>query len=388
MIQQALGYFFIIVASTLGFITAYSQTDIVTERNSAARHDLNPTTRELPGLILICAVLIAVRIANAGFRPAGSNSQLYWVFVNLQIIILIYSNFLLTNVRAFVTVQLLGAVIFGTSGMMNWFSWVFFIASGLLVYGERWWFGKHFKPGSFTYLLPPMVIGVAFWVMAAIRFAGSITPEFAFVNAFSFCWAYFALDRYDRDLHMNQHVIAKLTHETQFDGLTQVRNWSTFQDDFNSLFARNKGRADSNLALITFDIDHFKEINDTYGHLVGNQALMMISTTLSKYLLEQKLRGKIYRTGGEEFAILLPRTDLPTATRIVLGCQRQLRHSQVRYSAGEFYLSASFGLTMAAKDKYPDTTAMFKMADHYLYQSKHRGRNCVTVEGKTMTAMN
>ncbi|WP_461215271.1 GGDEF domain-containing protein [Lacticaseibacillus sp. GG6-2] len=376
MIQQAIGDFFLVVASTLGFITAYTQIDDGTRKTIAAKRSLSPIVRELPVVIYICAILLVLRIASSGFQ-----GQIYWMLINLQIIILLYSNLLVPTFRAFLVVQVFGAVIFESTGSMDWFSWLFYVVAGVTVFGERW-YGRHFKHYQLTYMLPAALIGAIFWVMIAVRFAKTVPLSLALLNLFSFCWAYFALDRYDQDQHEDQRVLAKLTHETQYDGLTQVRNWTTFQEDFNVAF-----EDPSDLGLITLDIDHFKAINDTYGHLVGNQALMVVATTLSQYLKLNHPSGHIYRTGGEEFTIILPKTDLTEATSIVLACQQQLRQAQIRFSSGEFYLSASFGLAEATAERTGDATGMFKRADHYLYQSKRRGRNCVTIEGKTMTAM-
>ncbi|WP_155286588.1 GGDEF domain-containing protein [Lacticaseibacillus zhaodongensis] len=375
MIQQALGYFFLIVASTLGFITVYTQIDSSIQQANAAKRNLSPLRREMPIVIYICAVLILMRVITTGF-----SGEAYWLFVNLQVIILVYSNFLVPSVPAFLTVQAVGGIIFGTSGMMDWFSWIFLFASDFIVFAERW-YGPKFKHYRMIYMVPAMIIGIIFWAMIGVRFPELISTRVAVFNGFSFCYAYFALQRFDQDQHVDQQIIAKLTHETQYDGLTQVRNWSTFQEDFNDAF-----HADGELALIALDIDHFKDINDTYGHLVGNQALMVVSSNLSKYFKENYPAGHVYRTGGEEFAIILPHTDQQVASDIVLTCQKRVQQAQVRYSQGEFNLTASFGLAVDGGKRSGDPTLMFKRADHYLYQSKHNGRDCVTVEGQTLPA--
>ncbi|WP_155285823.1 GGDEF domain-containing protein [Lacticaseibacillus zhaodongensis] len=376
MIQQALGYFFLTVASTLGFITVYSQVDTSARKIVAAKRNLNPLNREQPVIIYISALLILLRIIGGGF-----GGHLLWLLINLQVIILVYSNLLMPTIRAFVIVQAVAIAVFASTGMMNWLNWLLMLVSGAVMFAVRW-YGPHFKNDQYIYVLPAGVIGVAFWTTAAVRFPQMVSPGFAAVNALSFIWSFFALGRYDRDQRADQRIIAQLTHETQYDGLTRVRNWTTFQQDFNDKF-----NSTDQLALIAFDIDHFKSINDTYGHLVGNQALMVVVSTLQKYLRAEYPAGHVYRTGGEEFAIILPDTDRQRATAIVLACEELLRSMPIRYSQGEFHMSASFGLALASGHKIGDATAMFKRADHYLYQSKRAGRNSVTIEGITMSAM-
>nr|WP_054733092.1 diguanylate cyclase [Secundilactobacillus similis] len=81
--------------------------------------------------------------------------------------------------------------------------------------------------------------------------------------------------------------------------------------------------------------------------------------------------------------MILPGADLARAKVITLICHQLLSDMDVRFNGGEFNITASFGLAMATT-KDGNSTAVFKRADHYLYQSKHAGRDCITVEGETL----
>src|SRR5699024_6442168 len=118
---------------------------------------------------------------------------------------------------------------------------------------------------------------------------------------------------------------------------------------FRQDFTHNYGQLSETpqLALVVMDIDHFKHINDTYGHLVGNQVLMMVATQIQSYLKRQDPNYKFYRTGGEEFAMILPGADLARAKVITLICHQLLDDMDVRFNGGEFNITASFGLAMA-----------------------------------------
>lgn len=122
-------------------------------------------------------------------------------------------------------------------------------------------------------------------------------------------------------------------------------------------------------ALILFDIDHFKSINDTYGHLMGDRVLTDVAT-----LLAQKIRGQdsFARWGGEEFAILLPNTHFEQAC---LTAER-LRHETEHFLAGGIeHVTASFGVTVSKLSD--DLSHIFNRADEAMYEAKGSGRNCV-----------
>jgi len=374
MVQQVFANIFIVVASTLGFITVYTQIDDGTKKRVAAQRNLSLPARELPLVIYACALLVLLRFISSGF-----SGDMYWTFINLKAIILIYSSLLMPSLRGFFTVQLCGAITLATTGMMTWYTWLLFLVGASIMLIERW-SSAYLKEHFFLYLLPATFIGITFWIIVGLQFADRISWPLVIVNIISLVWSFFALWDYDLYQRQDQRVIAKLTHAVQYDGLTQVRNWPTFQDDFTAAFQQS-----GDLALITIDLDHFKQINDTYGHLVGNQALMVTATTLNDCLTNKAAPGRLYRTGGEEFAIIIPNHNLAEATDLVLKCQKKLRSTKIRYSKGEFFITASFGLAMVNSHD-SSSTAAFKRADHYLYQSKRSGRDCVTIEGTTMTA--
>ncbi|NPA03786.1 MAG: GGDEF domain-containing protein [Epsilonproteobacteria bacterium] len=147
------------------------------------------------------------------------------------------------------------------------------------------------------------------------------------------------------------------------------------KDSFNEIIGLKMIEAkhiNAALSLIIFDIDHFKKINDTYGHLVGDAVLKELSE-----LVRSNLRKSEYfvRWGGEEFVILLPGTSLKGAQMVAEKLRRVIE-------AHEFptvkKVTCSFGVTTLKSD---DTIKSFmQRADEALYQSKNNGRNQVTVK--------
>ena len=126
------------------------------------------------------------------------------------------------------------------------------------------------------------------------------------------------------------------------------------------------------LSLVMVDIDHFKAINDTYGHAVGDEVLHEVAQALMR---EARTTDMLFRYGGEEFALLLSNTDLEGAGRIAERLRTTLESLPIEQGNQELRITASFGLA-----QYLPATQVrefFALADRALYEAKRRGRNCV-----------
>lgn len=161
------------------------------------------------------------------------------------------------------------------------------------------------------------------------------------------------------------------------DGLTGIHNRRAFDTTLNDLIleARESGQP---LSLLLIDIDHFKAVNDTHGHLVGDQVLRHVAKTLKNNF---KGRDLIARYGGEEFAALLPQTALSSA----LALAEELRAGvdsgtlikrDTNQSIGR--ITVSIGAAMLRPDDNADR--LIRRADQALYRAKQGGRNQVTAE--------
>ena len=126
--------------------------------------------------------------------------------------------------------------------------------------------------------------------------------------------------------------------------------------------------------MIMSDLDHFKQINDNWGHAVGDKALVQFATALQSQCRQQDL---VARFGGEEFIVLLPGHSLETATPIA----ERLRKSTVRATPkdlGQRWLTASFGVAQAVPGE--SVAHLLKRVDTALYRAKSNGRDRVEVE--------
>jgi polar amino acid transport system substrate-binding protein len=120
------------------------------------------------------------------------------------------------------------------------------------------------------------------------------------------------------------------------------------------------------------DIDHFKRINDSYGHVVGDEILKRLAQLLTAHVRENDVVG---RWGGEEFMILCPETDAEGARALAEHLRQRI--SQTDFSLGTMKVTASFGVTDYRDDEMLEET--IKRADLALYQAKHDGRNRTVV---------
>jgi diguanylate cyclase (GGDEF)-like protein len=154
------------------------------------------------------------------------------------------------------------------------------------------------------------------------------------------------------------------------DALTKLWSRGKFDSEFAQCFteATNSGRP---LSLVMADIDHFKAVNDTYGHQVRDTVLARVAECIAT-IAEGK--GRVYRYGGEEIALVLNNHDVREATAVAERARRKLESIQIK----NISVTASFGV-----GTFPDHghtgAEIIKAADTALYDAKNRGRNLVRV---------
>ncbi|HDP88904.1 MAG TPA: diguanylate cyclase, partial [Thioalkalivibrio sp.] len=155
------------------------------------------------------------------------------------------------------------------------------------------------------------------------------------------------------------------------DSLTGLLNHSTSKETIAAEFARAR-RQDAAMSCVMIDIDHFKQVNDRYGHMAGDQVIASLTR-----LLQQRLRHSdiVGRYGGEEFIVLMPGTPPETASRIIDELRARFALSLHHAGGTDFDVTFSAGLSAAAP--YDTADAMIAAADDALYRAKQQGRNRV-----------
>ena len=155
------------------------------------------------------------------------------------------------------------------------------------------------------------------------------------------------------------------------DELTKIGNRKLFNSIIQDLTLKQKHQPEP-LCLIMTDIDHFKSVNDTHGHHVGNEVLCEFALRLRQVAREQDV---IARMGGEEFAILVSHNNSKEAVDAAERFRKAIDSSPFQTSAGELKVRASFGVSSLSAELDLDET--LKACDKALYDAKKSGRNCV-----------
>jgi len=173
----------------------------------------------------------------------------------------------------------------------------------------------------------------------------------------------------------NARLGQRLQELSTLDGLTRLLNHRSIHERLAHELER-ADRHDRNVAVVICDLDLFKRVNDTHGHLAGDTALCAAAEAMTRVLRVSDACG---RYGGEEFLIVLPETDLEAARRVAERLRRAVAdHPAALASGASIPLTASFGVASHAElDSGSTADTLVSLADSRLYEAKAAGRNCV-----------
>lgn len=158
-----------------------------------------------------------------------------------------------------------------------------------------------------------------------------------------------------------------------FDGLTQVHNKRSFEVALEREVSR-ACRYHRHVSLIMFDIDHFKTINDTRGHIAGDTVLRQLAALAGANVRREDV---LARVGGEEFALLVPEIPVDRARLVAEKLRALVERTPFRFEDGEIAVTASFGTAGISPDTPMSPMELYRRADERLYQAKKAGRNRV-----------
>ncbi len=167
------------------------------------------------------------------------------------------------------------------------------------------------------------------------------------------------------------------------DGLTGLTNHRTFQERFGQLLERS-ARHGHKAAMLLCDVDHFKAVNDTHGHPVGDEVLRRVARVLEGAVRKIDIPA---RYGGEEFAVVLEATDEAGAVALAERIRTEVSEMMLDSEQGTFQITMSIGVACFPIDG-EDRAMLIEHADHALYHCKDTGRNRVTSYQQFLTARN
>ncbi|WP_314018110.1 sensor domain-containing diguanylate cyclase [Stutzerimonas degradans] len=158
------------------------------------------------------------------------------------------------------------------------------------------------------------------------------------------------------------------------DGLTGVANRRMFDNRFQMEWS-NAQRTSQPLSLILLDIDYFKQYNDHYGHVRGDDCLKSVGQALSGAAVRP--RDLLARYGGEEFVLLLPETDAQAAAQVAERCRQLIRGQNIQHAHSQVapQLTISLGVGTLIPGPFDQPQAFLERVDRLLYKAKHQGRN-------------
>lgn len=177
----------------------------------------------------------------------------------------------------------------------------------------------------------------------------------------------------EQELFKLQRELEELSFK---DGLTGVANRRMFDNVIETEWLKARQNKHP-LSLIIIDIDFFKEYNDCYGHLQGDDCLKQVAETLNG--VAARSRDFFGRFGGEEFVMLLPETDENAAWAVAERCRQSLFKKQIphEHSKVSQLLTISLGVSTMIPSPDGEHNELIDRADKQLYQAKQRGRNCI-----------
>lgn len=184
------------------------------------------------------------------------------------------------------------------------------------------------------------------------------------------------LERYLCTLHYplrNAFLYSDAVNAAHKDPLTGIGNRAAMSRSVHreiELALRHK----RNLGVMVIDIDHFKQVNDRYGHLAGDKVLQTLVHCLTDTV---RISDGVFRYGGEEFVIILPETDEPGVLRLAKRIRRRIEKLPTSYQDQVIHTTISVGLTILQEKD--DEKTLFQRADQALYQCKREGRNCIRI---------
>lgn len=189
---------------------------------------------------------------------------------------------------------------------------------------------------------------------------------------------YTAIEQSRKEKERLEHLVSVRTKEiellSQTDALTGLWNRRHLEESLDVEFKRAR-RYNHDMSIMMIDLDHFKYINDTYGHMAGDEVLRQMSTRIKECQRETDFIG---RYGGEEIVVILPETDLEMSAQIADTILKAIASKPVEFESNSIVVTTSIGVSSLRKEhtEYP---MIFAEADEALYTAKENGRNRVEV---------
>lgn len=178
-----------------------------------------------------------------------------------------------------------------------------------------------------------------------------------------------------------QYILSQLCQLTIEDSLTGLYNRRYFNQAMKNEIERNY-RDNRSLALAIIDIDHFKNVNDTWGHDVGDKVLKDVANIMKNNVRQS---DTISRIGGEEFAVIMPNIRHHLAKEVMERLRADIENAIIPVDNTELQVTISIGTAVSEPKQIITVDEFYNLSDQALYQAKNSGRNKVVIHGASVS---
>lgn len=373
-IGYLIGYVGVAMFFVMGYVTYYS-TSMMAFKGSIDRPSFSPAYRWWRYFLVLIFLVVLQCVANISLmnRPLFLNFQLFVAWYTLfddnqgrfehgvrwliiMVIWIVNHELVFSNIVTIASVMLLAIV----GVLMNL---------------------RQTKMGEWVNVLITIVVGASYWLTDPMT-----SLQVSIVSAIIFMLMGLYAFRFGSQVKLVKREKTVLTAKLNRDPLTGIGNYTRFRTDGEAAFQRAQKNG-TELMFAVADIDHFKAINDKYGHPAGDQCLIDVTQVLTEILTKANPDYKLYRTGGEELTMLLPDCNAKEGVAVLMACCDAVRNYDFVYQEQVIRTSISIGASaVTVDDRFVEQR--LKKADDNLYLSKQRGRDAVTVDGKTTRSRN
>ena len=343
-------------------------------RLALAKTSLQVSSTDLPSWLGVIYMLILL----LSFQATIFNSPTNWLFINFQITALVFCAILLNvPLKYHILIPIILLFMIFNSAIFYWESWCF----GLTIIGfySSLKYIKDKRQGHFPflfYILDTLVFGFILWTLAKIKFSLDSVVVLRQLTYMAF-FAVFAIS-YIGLILRNHRIKSSLYYFASHDELTRSANLALFNADSERLYNQSFQKQIP-VTMMMFDIDHFKQTNDEYGHLAGDQVLQKVVDVTQDVISNSDIQIKLYRTGGEEFNVVFPDYTVNQAREIIEEIFKNINSSIIIYKNEAIQINISAGVSqLTTTDSSP--RAFYDRVDTALYKSKRNGRDQITWE--------
>lgn len=334
----------------------------------------------------IALLLLAYLEAQANNVMSTHLIGFHWTYLNL-VIVALYNLMVRIKTRAQMLLSLLFTIFWGLSSLITGgASSKTVVETTILLAVELviCLLAKQIEERPLWYFVGFIVFSYAALMMGSMLYTGQTAGAWA-RQIVALAILELVLVGYSRLLRYQNMRLKEFKRQAEFDALTGAATFGVFNTHLQELYGNFRKTGES-YAMYAMDVDHFKRINDTYGHVAGNEVLRTIAHTINTVVQQLDYKGRLYRTGGEEFTIILEKIepDSSCAEKISRSIQKAVKQLNFTFKGKPVNVTISIGeeRVNSSDANYLD---IYKRADQSLYQSKHNGRNAITLRGQTLS---